>query len=106
MSKNTRTSHPLYNLLPVEVEGFDSLAELALDLHWSWNHAADDVWRLLDPAQWELTHTPGAFYKRSHETRSIVCLLIPFITGLRLTVLGLLCGRAGQQCSSLERFTG
>jgi starch phosphorylase len=58
MSKKTRASHPIYSLLPMEVEGFDSLAELALDLRWSWNHAADEVWRGLDPAQWELTHNP------------------------------------------------
>ncbi len=58
MSKQTRVSHPIYGLLPVEVEGFDSLAELALDMRWSWNHAADDVWRQLDPALWELTHNP------------------------------------------------
>ena len=50
MSKPTRVSHPIYNLLPTEVEGFDSLAELALDLRWSWNHATDEVWRQLDPA--------------------------------------------------------
>ncbi len=58
MSKHTRASHPIYNLLPVEVKGFNSLAELALDLRWSWNHAADEVWRQLDPALWELTHNP------------------------------------------------
>jgi starch phosphorylase len=58
MSKKNRTSHPIYSLLPMEVEGFDSLAELALDLRWSWNHAADQVWRQLDPAQWGLTHNP------------------------------------------------
>ncbi|MDD5558197.1 alpha-glucan family phosphorylase [Candidatus Methylomirabilis sp.] len=58
MGKHTRTSHPIYNLLPMEVEGFDALAELALDMRWSWNHAADEVWRQLDPALWELTHNP------------------------------------------------
>jgi starch phosphorylase len=42
----------------MEVGGFDSLAELALDMRWSWNHAADDVWRQLDPALWKLTHNP------------------------------------------------
>jgi glycogen phosphorylase len=36
----------------------DSLAKLALDLRWSWNHAADEVWRKLDPILWELTHNP------------------------------------------------
>ncbi len=41
-----------------EVEGFDSLAELALDMRWSWNHATDNVWRQLDPELWEITHNP------------------------------------------------
>jgi glycogen phosphorylase len=58
MSGPTRASHPLYNLLPTEVEGFDSLAELALDLRWSWHHAADQIWRQLDPAVWDLTQNP------------------------------------------------
>jgi starch phosphorylase len=58
MSKQTRVSHPIYQLLPTEIEGFDSLAELALDLHWSWNHATDEVWRQLDPRLWEITHNP------------------------------------------------
>jgi len=48
----------LYNLLPVDVKGFDSLAELALDMHWSWNHATDQVWRRLDPDLWESTKNP------------------------------------------------
>ena len=39
MSEQTRVSHPMYNLLPTEIEGFDSMAELALNLRWSWNHA-------------------------------------------------------------------
>jgi starch phosphorylase len=58
MSKETRVSHPIYNLLPSEIDGFDSLAELALDMHWSWNHATDEVWRTLDPELWEITHNP------------------------------------------------
>lgn len=56
MSKHSRVSHPLYSLLPTDIEGFDSLAELALDLRWSWNHATDDVWRQLDPDLWAITH--------------------------------------------------
>ena len=58
MSKQTRVSHPIYNLLPTEIEGFDILAELALDMRWSWNHATDEVWRQLDLALWEITHNP------------------------------------------------
>jgi len=58
MSKETRASHPIYNLLPTEIEGFDSLAELALDMRWSWNHASDGVWRQLDPVLWGITNNP------------------------------------------------
>ena len=58
MSKQTPGSHSLYTLLPTDIDGVDSLAELALDLHWSWNHATDEVWRTLDPALWELTQNP------------------------------------------------
>ncbi|MDH5641061.1 MAG: DUF3417 domain-containing protein, partial [Nitrospira sp.] len=58
MSKHARAIHPIYNLLPTEIEGFDSLADLALDLRWSWNHATDHIWRQLDPALWDLTHNP------------------------------------------------
>jgi len=58
MSGQIRASHPIYSCLPVEVRGFEPLAELALDMRWSWNHAADDLWRQLDPTLWNLTHNP------------------------------------------------
>ena len=32
-----------------------ALTELALDLRWAWNHAADDLWRQLDSDLWEST---------------------------------------------------
>ena len=59
MSNQTRVSHPTYNLLPTEIEGFDSLAELALDMRWSWVHATNKVWRQLDPELWEIPITPA-----------------------------------------------
>jgi starch phosphorylase len=34
----------------------NSLSELALDLRWSWNHAADELWGRIDPELWNLTH--------------------------------------------------
>ncbi len=58
MTKQAHASHSIYSPPPKEVEGFDSLAELALDLHWSWNHATDQVWRQLDPELWEMTQNP------------------------------------------------
>jgi starch phosphorylase len=41
-------------------EGYDALAELALDMRSSWNHGADDVWRQLDHGLWDLTQSPWA----------------------------------------------
>lgn len=58
MSGQTRFNGAVYTFLPADVEGFDLLAELALDMRWSWCHYADEVWRRLDPALWELTHNP------------------------------------------------
>ena len=46
---------PSHCNLPADTAAFDSLAELALDLRWSWNHATDEVWRQLDSALWDLT---------------------------------------------------
>jgi len=58
VNEQTPVIKPNYCNLPMDVEGFDSLAELALDLRWSWNHCTDEVWRQLDPALWELTQNP------------------------------------------------
>jgi len=58
MSLKNGAPRPIYSLLPTEVEGVNSLAELALDLRWSWNHATDGVWRALDPRLWALTQNP------------------------------------------------
>ncbi len=48
----------LRSFLHTDIDGFDSLTELALDMRWSWNHAADEIWRQLDPVLWDLTHHP------------------------------------------------
>ena len=58
MSEQTLGSHQLYGLFPKDVEGFDALVDLALDMHWTWDHATDEVWRQLDPVLWDLTHHP------------------------------------------------
>jgi starch phosphorylase len=56
--KQIQFSHQIYSFLPTKIEGFDSLAELALDMRSSWNHASDEVWRSLDPVLWKLTQNP------------------------------------------------
>jgi starch phosphorylase len=41
-----------------KVEGIDALIELALNLHWPWNHAGDELWKRLDGTLWESTQNP------------------------------------------------
>jgi starch phosphorylase len=43
---------------PLDPAISDALTELALDLRWSFNHSADQLWKMLDPELWELTHNP------------------------------------------------
>jgi starch phosphorylase len=68
MTESTNISLRKYGLLPTDLEGFNSLAELALDMRSSWNHATDDLWRKLDPALWDFTHNPwGVLQTVSHD---------------------------------------
>ena len=69
MTTSARASHPMYSLLPTEIEGFDSLAELALDMRWSWNHATDEVWRQLDPDLWKITNNPWVVLQTAARNR-------------------------------------
>src|SRR5579863_7805425 len=43
---------------PFDIAISDALTDLALDLRWSFNHSADQLWEQLDPELWELTHNP------------------------------------------------
>jgi len=58
MDNGFRAGHPACTFLPADIEGAELLAELAMDVRWSWNHAADYIWRELDPALWESTYNP------------------------------------------------
>ena len=48
----------MFCYLPTEIEGFDSLTKLALDLHWSWNHRSDSIWETIDAELWHKTENP------------------------------------------------
>ena len=50
--------NPIYTQRAPDAGTADALAELALDLRCSWNHAADELWTHLEPELWELTHNP------------------------------------------------
>jgi len=58
MEEKKDNHKPMYSFLPSDIEGLDSLAELALDLRWSWDHSADEMWKELDPVLWDITHSP------------------------------------------------
>jgi starch phosphorylase len=38
--------------------GLEGLADLALDLRWTWSHSTDRLWERLDPEAWERTANP------------------------------------------------
>src|SRR5690349_2126182 len=50
------------------------LNELAMDLHWTWSHTTDKIWRQLDPVLWELTHNPLVVIQTASQ-KNIVALL-------------------------------
>ncbi len=50
-------SNPVYTNVPAETVA-DPIAELALNLSWTWNHSTDELWRELDPELWEHTENP------------------------------------------------
>ena len=77
MNTSTRFHSPVYAFFPTEVEGFDSLAELALDVRWSWNHSADEVWKQLDPVLWELTYNPWVVLQTVSRDRLVGVLADP-----------------------------
>ena len=58
MKDKTDIRKPVYSFLPSDIEGVDSLAQLALDMRCSWNHSADEIWRQLEPDLWDSTHNP------------------------------------------------
>ena len=49
---------PLCDPQATELDGFELLQSLALDMRWSWNHMADELWHDLDPYLWEQTNNP------------------------------------------------
>jgi starch phosphorylase len=61
----THMQHYSPRELPPALAG---LADLALDLRWSWNHASDALWRAIDPELWDTTGNPWLILESaSHE---------------------------------------
>ena len=57
--------------------GIEALRELALDLRWSWNHSADELWSQLEPELWERTHNPWVVLQTVARAKLKACLAQP-----------------------------
>ena len=69
----------MHSSLPSKTEAWDALTRLALDLSWSWNHSADEIWKRLDPELWELTGNPWLILQ-SMSKRKLDALKLEFQT--------------------------
>jgi glycogen phosphorylase len=58
--------HPFLRPLPTAIE---ALAELTLDLRWTWSHAADRLWQALDPDIWAHTQNPWLMLQSASQRR-------------------------------------
>jgi starch phosphorylase len=56
---------PLRNL----PQGLKALAELALDLRWTWSHGADALWQRVDAETWERTRNPWVLLQDISDAR-------------------------------------
>jgi starch phosphorylase len=45
------------------ISGVEYLAELALDMRWSWSHASDKLWGKIAPELWQITHNPWVVFQ-------------------------------------------
>ncbi len=67
--------------------GIDALKELALNLHWSWNHRADPLWEALDSYLWRSTQNPWVILQTVSDDKVKALLAIPDFQDLLSTLL-------------------
>lgn len=91
MEKKKFNTERLYGFLPSNMQGVQDLAELALDMRWSWNHAADNLWQQLDPELWERTHNPWVLLQTIQRSRLELQLADP---GVQDKIKGLMESKA------------
>ncbi|WP_300289357.1 alpha-glucan family phosphorylase [Nitrosomonas sp.] len=60
---------PYLRDLPAELLPLvEQIADLAMDLRWTWSHAGDAMWKIMDPQLWELSENPFVLLQNlSHE---------------------------------------
>jgi len=62
--------------------GVEALTELAMDLRWSWNHRADELWKRLDPVLWAQTLHPNVVLQTVSRGKLDAALADPEFCGL------------------------
>ena len=62
---------------PIDLKGYPSLVDLALDLQWSWNDYGDKIWGVLDPEMWDMTSNPWVVLQTVSQERLTSALPIP-----------------------------
>ena len=67
--KGSKSGLPMCKDCQQQVEGFDSLAQLALDMRWSFSHSDYEVWRQIDPVLWDLTGNPWVILQTASRQR-------------------------------------
>jgi starch phosphorylase len=67
--------------------GIDALTELALNLHWSWNHVADELWKALDSYLWETTQNPWVILQTVSTEKVQALLATPKFQGILSSML-------------------
>jgi glycogen phosphorylase len=77
----TTTSKPIFALSPADIERISPLVELALDVRWSWNHAADQIWKQLDPQLWDSLRSPWGVLRSVGKDRIEQLLADPTFRG-------------------------
>ncbi len=60
-----------------KIDGVEDLAELALNLHWTWNHASDELWQMLDRETWESTQNPWVILQTVSKVKIEAALASP-----------------------------
>ncbi len=58
-------------------EDYSALKELALDLHWTWNHSTDKIWEQLNADLWNATHNPWVILQTISKEKLALCLSDP-----------------------------
>ena len=76
-SKSNQTSHTNPDTGPQPALGMDALTELALNLHWSWNHKADEIWEALDSYLWKTTQNPWVILQTVSQDKINALLATP-----------------------------